>query len=169
MRDWLLCRSSGVRAPSLNVAQLCCITLQNPVVQSPFPALHTNLPCIQSTVLCLAQEQLDGSSSPLFLSRCRCHGFCEWETFCLFLKGAQGKEEIATVAFSILWLSDGKRFGWNYKSLVSLACILLATSIPRSRSRPASKAAALTGCCSGSVEAIGCPAPLIYPSTWAVV
>lgn len=43
---------------------------------------------------------------------------------------------------------------------MSLACILLAMSILRSRSRPALKVATLPVCCSGSVEAIKLPAPL---------
>lgn len=45
-RDWLLCRSSAARAPSLNTAQLCCIPLQHPVV--PFPAFCAIFPNIQT-------------------------------------------------------------------------------------------------------------------------
>lgn len=61
-----------------------------------------------------------------------------WMRKLLFvLKDAQGKDEIATTAISTLFPSDGKYFACNCTSLVLLACVLLALSIPSSRSRRA--------------------------------
>lgn len=56
------------------------------------------------------------------------------------LKGAQGKEENATGAISTLFPFDGKHFACNGTSLVSPACVWLALSVPRSRSRRALRA-----------------------------
>lgn len=134
-RDWLLCRPSAARAPSLNIAQLCCIPLQNPV--GPFPALYAIFPTTENAGICtgiakwVVKLYLSSSFLLLFL----------WMRNLLFvLKGAQGKEEIATTAISTLFPSDGKCFACNCTSLVWLACVLLALSVPRSRSRRALRA-----------------------------
>lgn len=64
-----------------------------------------------------------------------------WMTNLLFaLKGAQGKKETAPGAISTLFPSDGKHFACTCRALVSLACVWLALSVPRSRSGRALRA-----------------------------
>lgn len=64
-----------------------------------------------------------------------------WTTSLLFaFKGAQGKEETAPGAISTLFPSDGKHFACTCRALVSLACVWLALSVLRRRSRRALRA-----------------------------
>lgn len=144
-QEWLHFVDKWLAAVQIYCCESTLIKHSSAVLQPPpkssgaISSLMCHLPSIQNPwnltgiAKCVVRLYLFSSLLLLLL-------FLWMRNLLFFLKGAQGKEEIATGAISTLFPSDGKPFACNGTPLVLPACVWLALSVPRSRSRRALRA-----------------------------